>query len=194
MKTITFESFLKNYIKKLSTQNTLNIRRLAIETEENPRLLHPFILYCYFCIDRDVVNRRLINNNVLKIYKLFSKKYPTKKIALKYLQNTKGFLDDFQKVYKSFIVRTNQKRNEYELKYKLRKKILLLQKEKNISTAMILKNDKLQLNKGNVYGFMRGNVNLMSFKKIHSILIYLINEPKRLIIIKDKTNNNKEVF
>lgn len=175
MRALTFKGFLSSYVKDLSSENTLNIKKLAEEAENsNPRLVEPLILYAYFNVEPNQARRQLVNSKLFEKYVSFADTYVDKSEALHYLECCSTVPDDYQKVYKSYVAKANVNKVDNELKENMREKIISLQKQKNISAYSVVKCKSLSLNKGNYYGFLRGDVRLLSLDTIDRVLLYLL--------------------
>ena len=174
MKSITFKSFLKNYLKNQSEQDTMSIRLLAEEAMNgNHTIKEPLILYCYFFVDRNTANRQLVNSGLFSQFSDFCNKFSGAEEAIYYLSEQIDFPDAFQQVYRSYKCLAEKPQRDYLIKQQLRDRIEALMQAQNMCVTDILKISELRLNKGNFYGFLRGNVNLVSLEKAYSVLHYL---------------------
>ncbi|MGN0115138.1 MAG: hypothetical protein ACI396_07400 [Acutalibacteraceae bacterium] len=175
MRALTFNGFLSSYVKDLSGENTLNIRRLAKQAEEsNPRLVEPLILYSYFNVKPQQARVQLVNSSLFDEYVSFTHLHSDKEETLHYLEYYSTIPDNYQKVYKSYLTKANANEVDNEVKEKMRVKIISLQEQKNVSAYSLVKSESLSLNKGNYYGFLRGNTKLLSLETIDRVLGYLL--------------------
>lgn len=171
---LTFESFLKSYVKSISYESTLSVRKLILEAiTSNLRLVEPLILYIR-------LNKLDKTYAKFKNYDLFDKtmneftlKHPDN-LLLKIEFEKKNVEDAFQKVYNSYIFFKNKKANESGLKEKMIVKTLELISTKKISKYRLSK--ELKINPGNLNSYlMHQRVDALSIQKCNSLLNYLVS-------------------
>lgn len=169
---LTFETFLKNYVKSLSLDNTLSLKKLIQEaTTSNLRLMEPLILYIRIC-GLDKTYLKFKNIDLLdKAMSQFISEYPTTAILLTDFERKKAN-SEYQKVYNSYIYFRNRKTNESELKTKIIDKTVELIKTKNISKYRLSK--ELKINPGNLNSYLNHQkVDALSMQKCNSLINFL---------------------
>lgn len=63
MRELTFQGFLKNYIKESSISNSLDFNKLVLKIQENPRIIEPLYLYSIASNKQTRLNQLLENNS-----------------------------------------------------------------------------------------------------------------------------------
>ena len=173
MRELTFSGFLKRYLQDLSGLNGENLRLLAEKADsDNPRLKEPLILYAYFAKEETTAKRQFANSSLYEELCVFLKKHKNKEEAIKYLRK-KTQIDNYQRVYKSYISKRDKYKSELALKKDIREEILLELKNKGISTYSVAMEKKLNLNKTNFYSFLRGKMDCITLSSAYNILKYL---------------------
>ncbi|MBO4668143.1 MAG: transcriptional regulator [Bacilli bacterium] len=159
MRKLTFKTYLKQYLVDVSGQRSLNIHKLAILSKNNLRLVNPLILHC-------VLNDK---TNVLFKY-LDINKYPLVLALTKNNYLDKDFsIFEFKKIHQSYIRKANTIEYDNETKSLIRKNILKMMSDKNITNYRIYKD--LKANPGNVNDYLKNNnckkVSLKLVKQIY---------------------------
>lgn len=172
LKTISFKGFLLKYLKDLSGENTSSIKKLANKVGECPRLKEPFILYCYFFVERTTVKRLLSNSVLYTDFLRFVDRFPNFEDAMTFFQENELSNDTFAKVYHSYKCYLNRTSIDNQLKQRMLENIQKLQKEKNISTKELLNCEAVKLNKGNFCSFLKGNMSAMSCEKVFEVFLF----------------------
>ena len=128
-------------------------------SKSNIRIISPLILYCLFNKKINLLLRYLGKDKYKEIMSLSVDNYLDEKYS-KY---------DFQKIYQSFIRRTNLYNYDNQTKSLIRENILSMMKTKKISKYRIYTD--LNLNAGNINDFLTNNhqqkVSLKTVKKIY---------------------------
>lgn len=177
MRELTLGGFLKKYVNELSYQKSENLSRLAMEADTiNPRLKEPLLLYAYFTKEPKTAKRQFSNSSLYKDYCEFLKNFPDTQAAIKYLSENSS-LNNYRKVYKSYISKKNRYKAESKLKDSIRQEILMTLKEKGITAYEVIKVESLELNKGNFYAFLRGKSNSINTYSAYNVLKYLNELP-----------------
>ncbi len=173
MRELTLNGFLKKYLVDLSGKKSENLSNLAYEADHNnPRLKEPLVLYAYFCKEPTTVKRQFANSSLYEEFCLFLKKFPKKEDAINYLSQTSQ-IDNYRKVYKSFISKRDRHKQEDALKKALQEEVLSVLNNKKISAYKLLKEECLNLNKGNFYAFLRGNTSCITVSSAYNVVKYL---------------------
>lgn len=171
---LSFENFLKGYVKSLSQNKTQSLKKLLFEAStSNPRLIEPLILYIH-CNSLDNTYSKFAyqsSEDFKKKYLEIKLNYPDMKELYSDLENKKCS-NEFNKVFASYLYQKNRKTVEDELKNKMIQKIILLAREKQLSRYRIAK--ELKLNPGNLNSFLNHQkTNALSMKKSLLLLNYL---------------------
>ena len=165
MKPLTFVGFLKQYVRELSGEGTLNIFHLAKDAEHaNPRLREPLVLYALF---NDKVNVLLRAVKGKWLEKSIVKRSPSDMLTLLEL-NSDTLPENYRKVYRSYRSVVSRKKTDDYTKELMLNRIRRLQEENNISNYRLY--SSLNLNPGNVNAFLKhgdtGKVSLGTARKI----------------------------
>lgn len=165
MKKLSLKTYNIYSLKKIDENHTLKIMNMLNDVEyKNPRLLAPLAAFIYLSNYRNLSVGPKLN----KVVKDMFNKYPdiTEQNALKYLKESDNV--DLNKYYSSF-VSENMRRDENDIKDKLRSGIRKLKNEKNISNYKICKLANVDV--GNFHSFLQLNRNeKMSVKSLQQIL------------------------
>lgn len=173
MRELTLGGFLRGYLNDLSNENSENLSYLAEKADtENPRLKEPLLLYAYFTKEPKTVKRQFANSSLYKEYCDFLENFPNKDTAIEYLKEESS-LNNYRKVYKSYISKRDRYKAENDLKEDIRQEVLSLLKIKGISAYALLKEQSLELNKGNFYAFLRGKTDCMTLSAVYNVFKYL---------------------
>ena len=173
MREITFSGFLKKYLEDLSGQNGENLSRLAEEADKgNPRLKEPLILYAYFCKQPQTVKRQFANSSLYKEFCDFLEKFKNKEEAMNYLSQENP-LNNYRKVYKSYLSKRDRNKIENDLKNDIREEILSVLNNKSVTAYSVIKEQSLNLNKSNFYAFLRGNTGCLTVSSAYNVIKYL---------------------
>ena len=165
MRSLTFNGFLKQYVRKLSTQDTLGIHKLAKEAEhENPRLREPLAIYALFNGKVDILFGALkddwLDDNIFQ--------YSNEN----FLSNERSNIpENYKKVYRSYLSVSAKKHADDHTKTLLHKRIREMQEEKQISNYKLY--NTLNLNPGNANAFLKycdtSKVSLETARKMFDI-------------------------
>ena len=173
MRKLTFLGFLKSYLKQLSRQNTLNIRKLVREaTTDNLRLREPLFLYALESGKMEILLYACAGTALEKPFQTLANKYDINSMRID-LANDSASLDErFLKVWWSYQSLLYQQRGENHTKKLIRSKILRLQKEKRVSNYRLFTD--LGINPGNANAWLKhGHHQKISLECARRILQYL---------------------
>lgn len=166
MKPLTFKGFLKVYLSELSLCGTSSVRKLEKEVDSNLRLLEPLVLYAKMTLTKEQL-LKFKNKRVMGALKELQQ-YSDLEQALK----NKKLPEAYQKVYNSYLVKTNRVKNEEHTKSLMLPRIKEMQQQKHITNYRIYTD--LHLNPGNVNDFLtNGNVSKLSLKTAERIFDYI---------------------
>lgn len=160
MRNYTIKGYLEKYIVELSGVQTQSISKLALYIDEYPRLLEPLAVYAVLsgasekvCRKHDCLYRECCKIKECK-------------------QHFSTISKDYEKLYNSYQYACNRQTRINDTKYLLRKKIIELQKTKNVSIYKIY-ND-LNIDKRNLYCCINSEdldrVNIKTMEKIWKYL------------------------
>lgn len=128
MKELTFSSYLKNYVKELSTDNTLDITVLLSECKDNSNLKSALVLYCVLCDKMTTLNNILRRNPELA-FPIGETNFTEKDLKAK----KTTINPDYVEIYKNYLAMKKEGVVSHERKEDLRKQILRLNKKRNLS-------------------------------------------------------------
>lgn len=166
MKPLTFKGFLKAYLCELSLCGSSSVRKLEKEVDSNLRLLEPLALYAKMTLSREQLSR--FKNKRVKSALKELQTY----IDIEYALQKKMLPAAYQKVYNSYLVKTNRIKNEEYTKSLMLPRIKEMQQQKHITNYRIYTD--LHLNPGNVNDFLtNGNVSKLSLKTAEMIFEYV---------------------
>ena len=177
MRTLTFEGFLREYVKKLSEANTQNMEILAKEAANgNYRLQAPLVLYALTSGKENLLLSQLRKENAYDIIKMLNA------LSDKELEQEleKGAVpDEYQKAWNSYQVARDEPRRENDLKNAMRNKIISLQQEKKCTNYRIYTD--LQLNPGNINSWLKnGDSRKVSYDSAERVMRYLLQYESKL--------------
>lgn len=169
MRELTFQGFLKNYIKELSISNSLDSNKLVLEIQKNPRLKEPLYLYSIVSnrqsrlkqllennVDYNNLLRMLINHN---LYDLLD-------------SNKSNLGNEYMKVWKSYLSKRNKPQSINHTKGLILNKVNENKKLKNISNYRIYTD--LKLNHGNINAWLKnGECDKVSLETARKVLKYV---------------------
>ncbi len=174
MRELTFQGFLKNYIRTLSDTSTLSISRLAKEVLPNKsRIAEPLYLYAVIIGDND----RLAKLTSVAYYKSefedLNSSFTTREKLLDALEkNSSTIPPRYQKVFNTYVAQKNRINTDREYCLSARNTIRNLQQELHVTNYRLYKD--LELNPGNVNNYLRnGTVAHISRATVQKILNYL---------------------
>lgn len=173
MRMLTFEGFLRAYLKRLSYSGSSGIFKLSKESmSENPRLREPLLLYVLLTAEKRQLDKLLANNLHLKQdFDEYFIDLPLFEI-IESLHNTSFFPETYHKVYNSYLVRKNKVLNDNHTKQLMKAKILRIQKQKAVSNYRIY--TRLCLNPGNFNDFMKNDrLEKLSLENTRKVLNFL---------------------
>lgn len=148
MAELTFQKFLKAYVRQLSEQNTISIIRLAEEASStNYRLREPLLLYALSTGQSDKLLCATKDASLYKEYHRILTTYLNEQVMAILADGTDELPENYHKVWRSYVSVRDRNQGERETIGLMRDKILRLQAEyeipvKEIRSAMNLKASK----------------------------------------------------
>lgn len=168
---LTFLGFLRQYVKELSGESTLSIKRLASCCGDFPKLREPLFLYAVFSGQLQTLRSALQAESNKSLQKLCDDFGDI--VTLDMLQQKSELLPErMYRVWTSFVSVRDRTATENHLKELIRQKVLSSLSSKRVSVHRICKD--LEMNQGNVSRWLnRGNPGAISYENAERILDYL---------------------
>lgn len=173
MRKLTFKGYLESYITELSYSGTSSISKLIVELEDNPRIREPLIIHAHLSkMPRGIENK---SPDFYEEYQYISRRLAGKKEESAILfEEIEAISDDYKKIVSSYIYERNRTERDNDTKLLMRKKIIQIQKEKDISNYKIHK--ALGLNYGNMNYFLKnGSTEKVTLDTVREMLKYVRN-------------------
>jgi hypothetical protein len=193
MNRLTFKGFLSKYIRQLSHDTTINIKKLTQEAYTiNPRLREPLFLYAMYHGKQDALLKeaKRVENDELEhmqnsffvkvpfpptLYEEFSElvnKYTADTMTDALKSRSSELKVEYKKVWNSYQCVSNGVDNDRETKEFIRKKVQKLMESKNVTAASLCK--ELDLDPGNFSAWIsKGNNDRISLKSARRVLEHL---------------------
>jgi hypothetical protein len=154
MRVLTFEGFLKGYVRELSLQQTLSMRKLACEAiHDNPRLREPLLLYALFSEQTDRLMVAVAGTALENTYKKILGQYSKTEMLADLKKSDSPLSNNYLKVYRSYVSLRDKKQAEDHTKQLMWGRINRLKEEKHISNYRIY--TTLGLNPGNANAYLK---------------------------------------
>ena len=173
MRQLTFEGFLSRYLATLSNSGEKSVRKLSREAANgNPRLREPLMLYALMSQKTDLLMSEIKNDKLAAEYRYIAKQYDKKNIKPALENGDEKLPPEYLKVWRSYVSERDRFRADTNTKELMRKRILLMQKQKNVSNYRVYTD--LSLNPGNVNAWLKhGDGRKVSLDIARRILRYL---------------------
>lgn len=174
MRQLTFKGFLTQYVQELSSEHTLDMKKLAHEAAEtNARLQAPLVLYAV-ATDKVALLARYLRSMANSDDMLHALSIYRKDALAEQLQEAHDAFDAYGKVWNSYCVLRDAPQRDAAVKAAMRRKIQSIQREKNCSNYRIYA--ALGLNPGNVNSWLKnGDSSKVSYETAERIMDYVIN-------------------
>ncbi len=168
---LTFLGFLRQYVKELSGESTLSIKRFASCCSDFPKLREPLFLYAVFSGQLQTLRSALQAESNESLQKLCDDFGDI--VTLDMLQQTNELLPErMYRVWTSFVSVRDRTATENHLKELIRQKVLSSLSSKRVSVHRICKD--LKLSQSNVSLWLNhGNPGAISYENAERILDYL---------------------
>lgn len=168
---LTFLGFLRQYVKELSGENTLSIKRLAACCDSFPKLREPLFLYAVFSGQLQTLRNALQaepNEPLQKLCDSFGDI-----VTLEMLQQMDEVLPERMcRVWTSYVSARDRTATENHLKELMRQKAISFLSSRKVSVCRICKD--LELSQSNVSLWLNhGNPNAISYENAKRVLDYL---------------------
>ncbi len=173
MRELTFRGFLSGYVRSLSLCDSSSLYRLAKETEnENPRLLEPLFLHAMLEGKADVLLKASKNCSFFDEYEQMTEHYSSETLIVALKNNDSAVPENYCKVWRSYQSVVTRPQRDARVKELIRKKVLILQEEKGVTTYRISKDNGF--NNANVSAWLKtGESAKLSLNSARDILDYL---------------------
>ena len=169
MRELTFQGFLKNYIKKLSISNSLDFNKLVLEIQKNPRIKEPLYLYSVVS-NKQTRLKQLLESNV--DYINFKHMINNHNLNDLLDSNKSSLKNEYIKVWKSYISKRNKLQSTNHTKQLILNKVIEYKELKNISNYRIYTD--LNLNHGNINAWLKhGECDKVSLDTARKVLKYI---------------------
>lgn len=171
MRKLTFEGFLRQYLRTLSGCNSLSIRKLAHLSEEaEPRLREPLFIYSTICGKTAFLNQTLIGT---KLEHEFLLRTYTAEALIEMLKNKDPRLPSaYHKVWRSYCSVAQRQQTDDATKSLMRDRIIALQQERSITNYRLYTD--LNLNPGNLNAWLKhGDSSKISLANARRVMHYL---------------------
>lgn len=169
MRELTFQGFLKNYIKELSISNSLDFNKLVLEIQKNPRIKEPLYLYSIVS-NKQTKLKQLLENNI--DYNNFMQMLINHNLYDLLDSNRSKLKIEYIKVWKSYLSKRNRPQSINHTKELILNKVNEYKKLKNISNYRIYTD--LKLNNGNINAWLKnGECDKVSLETARKVLKYL---------------------
>lgn len=169
---LTFLGFLRQYVKELSGESTLSIKRLASCCGDFPKLREPLFLYAVFSGQLQTLHSALQAESNESLQKLCDDFGDI--VTLDMLQQKSELLPErMYRVWTSYVSVRDCTATENHLKEIIRKEIISFLSSKKVSVYQVCKD--LEMNQGNVFRWLnRGNPGAISYENAERMLDYLM--------------------
>ena len=169
---LTFLGFLRQYVKELSRENTLSIKKLAACCGDFPKLREPLFLYAVFSGQLQTLRSALQaeSNELQKLCDDFGDI-----VTLDMLQQKNELLPErMYRVWTSYVSVRDRTATENHLKEIIRKEIISFLSNKKVSVYQVCKD--LEMNQGNVSCWLNhGNPGAINY--------HLRNSPLQILLL-----------
>ena len=173
MRELTFNGFLKQYVRSLSLANTSGLYKLAAEAaSDNPRLREPLFLYAFFSGKEKVLLTAVKSQELYEKYTNMLKRYDRQSLERALIDSDTSLPDEYTKVYRSYLAVKNRRKSDEHTKALMRDRIIRLQREKGISNYRLYTG--LRINHGNMNAYIKhGDCSKVSLATARSAVAYM---------------------
>lgn len=180
MRTKSFRTFLYEYLKKLSPLNTASIKHNCKMLTKNPRMVEVLFLYAMVYEKEKLLDEYLPNDrkpSYDKFKQYFNELHKLEERLEGLANNDKLTFSDFRynyaKIYRSYLVEAKKRERNEKDKLEMKKSILKLKEELNVSDYRLCK--EVALDTGNLHSFLyKEKNNRLSYQKCSSLFRYLM--------------------
>ena len=170
MRELTFAGFLRRYVRELSAQD---VSKLAQEAQqENPRLREPLFLYAMETGKLRLLLASCAGSDLSEGYGQLAKRYDAASLRQALQEDAPELDARYHKVWRSYQAMRSRPQSDAHTKELMRARVLLLQKEKQVTNYRLYTD--LRLNPGNINAWLKhGDGNKVSLAHARQMLQYL---------------------
>jgi hypothetical protein len=167
-----FNGYLKQYVRRLSGQDTTSLYKLADYAKDSHRLRAPLFLYAMCNGKVDLLLKATKDKELNRYYGQLAGKYTFDGLMVA-LDNKDASLDEnFHKTYNSFVQKRDMPQTHKRAKLSMHDKIRRLQNEKGVTNYRLYTD--LNLNPSNVNNFLKNkDVANISRGTARQMMLYL---------------------
>ena len=172
MRSLTFNGFLRKYVKQLSYADTLDIKRLSAEASAgNYRLQAPLLLYAVSSGKTALLEKSLHRCKHAEV--LLSDLILLSDGDLEKTMLSGAVPDVYLKVWNSYLVAQNAASRDHALKDAMRQKVITILREKGCSNYRVY--TSLRLNPGNLNDWLKnGDSRKVSYETAVRVLDFAL--------------------
>lgn len=173
MRRLTFKGFLQSYVRALSGEHTLSLRKLAALSEAEPRLVAPLLLWAVVTdraerLDDLLEGRPTLRQELRSLMRLES----NGRLQAELSASDSDLRPEYLKVWSSYVARRDAMKRDKDLRLEVRKRVLNLEAQKNVTRYRMAKD--LGLNPGNLHAYLsQGNPTKLSLDRVSDLVRYL---------------------
>lgn len=173
MRRLTFKGYLRSYVRYLSGENTLALRRLAALVETNRRLTEPLLLWVVKeGREKELAELLKTDGSLLADLRLLAKLEKAGQLEAVLTSADSRLSPRYLKAWHSYKTRRDAHKRDRTLKLEARRRALDLEAKKKVTRYRMAKD--LGLNGGNLHAFLaQGNPDHLSLQRVHGLLRYL---------------------
>ena len=178
MRELTFAGYLTKYVRDLSYGDTTRLSTLAEEAAwENPRLREPLFLYALFMDKTETLLRATGDEHLRETYQTMFHQYSKDKMEHALQSEDSELSNEYKKVWRSYVSQRDRYKGDDHTKELMRRKVLRLQEQGNVTNYRIYK--ELGLNPGNVNAWLKhGTSDKVSLDTARTVLRFVENACK----------------
>lgn len=173
MRKLSFEGFLREYLRTLSGNQSLSIRKLTrLAEQEIPRLREPLFLYAFYCGKTELLLQAVRGTKLEKPYHKLFDTYDATTIIFALQDKSSALPAAYHKVWRSYCSAAQHVQTDDQMKELMRKRILALQKEYRVTNYRLYTD--LHLNPGNLNAWLKhGDPAKISLDSARRVMSYL---------------------
>jgi hypothetical protein len=173
MRRLTFAGFLQSYVRALSGEDTLSLRRLTALAATEPRLVEPLLLWLAVTDRADTASDLLEDREALQQeLRSLARLHAAGSLEQTLAAEETSLRPEYAKVWRSFVVRRDAVERDKALRLEARKRVLELEARKNVTRYRMAKD--LGLNPGNLHAYLsQGDPTKLSLDRVVQLVEYL---------------------
>lgn len=173
MRRLTFTGFLQSYVRALSGESTLSLRRLAAASAAEPRLVEPLLLWAAVT-DRAEQLSPLLESRVALQHELWelARLHGAELLEDALAREDPRLRPEYAKAWRSYVARRDAVERDKDVRLEVRKRVLQLEARKKVSRYRMAKD--LGLNPGNLHAYLaQGVPTKLSLDRVAELVRYL---------------------